>query len=150
MFIYSSDPVEQRKQEIDDDKTLHLIEKYCNVEHYQEIEDFFDKNCNSISYLIDFVTTMRTGFRFHVTCVDRTEMSTTVRGELDKGFGLTSKYTYDYIPFIRFTFMEMQKINGTYMQELYMIFFTKNSKFKDAEAATLYYLNKFHKMKAFT
>ena len=150
MFFFNADPVISRQQEIDDNKTQTLIEKYVNIEHSQKIEDFFDNHCNSISYLVDFVHIIRdNGFKIIVPLIPRDEKSTTVNMQIMNGFKITSKYSYDYIPFIKFTFMEEQNLNGYVLQEMYMLFFNKHSNFKDSEAATLYYLNRFNKMKAF-
>lgn len=150
MFIYSSDELIKINQEIEDDKTQKLIEKYVNIEHSQLIEDFFDNNCDNFQFLIDFTNLIKSNNnRIIIPCIGRTESSPSIKYDIDKGFSLTSKYIYDYIPFIKFTFMEIQKYNGVSLKEVYMIFFNKHNKFKDIENNILYYLNRFNKMKAF-
>jgi hypothetical protein len=150
MFKFSPDSFLKRQQEINDDKTCCLIKQYVNIYHSQEIENIFDKHCNSISYLIDFVSTIKNnGFQIIVPCIGRDENSTTVRRDIEKGFSITDRRNYNYIPFIRFTFIEKQILYGVSIKELYMLFFNKENKFEDSEEKTLYYLNKFNKMKAF-
>lgn len=149
MFIYSQDSLIRKNQEDEAIRSLKLIKKYVKIKHSPELEKSFEENCDSPNYLVDFVNCCNVNNRkLIITIIGRDDnyFSSLI---FNDGFSLLNKRLYDYIPYIKMSFVKPELVNGIKIDHSYLLFFNKNDLYEDSLSETINMFNRFNKIKIF-
>lgn len=152
MFRFSEDEFTANKQKEEATALLESLLKYFVIEHSPKIEKFFDENVKTYEFLEELPKFYKTNnYPIVIPCIPHNLEDQYSRMDLSEGYQAFSKSWREItVPFIEFSFPPDYKCkHGISYMHVYIFFFTKFTKFEEAQDCVLHYLNKFNNLKVF-